>query len=45
MEQVSQSVINTSPTDNQKVAHQKMMETTRAFQIAGIRRGVISGLF
>ncbi|MGT2778719.1 DMT family transporter [Streptococcus intermedius] len=45
MEQVSQSVINTSPTDNQTVARQKMMETTKAFHIAGIRSGIVSGLF
>ena len=45
MEQASQSIINTSPAGNQTVAHQKMMETTKSFHIAGIRSGIISGLF
>ncbi|MBZ2133390.1 DMT family transporter [Streptococcus gordonii] len=45
MEQVSQNVVNASQTTSRTHAQQKMMETTKAFHIAGIRSGIVSGLF
>lgn len=45
MEQVSQNIVNASQTTSRTDAQQKMMETTKAFHIAGIRSGIVSGLF